>query len=135
MSDPVIATLKPGMVIQYNDNFAGEINGITVIFDYATPTTINPINAYTYLQTLYGVVEAKSESSFLFRTKTNGTDEITKPYQFTGTNTYYYIFNTRTGTLFPATKNDIPVGDDSSMVFIRFYQGQSREVVIYKNGN
>lgn len=133
LSNPSIVNLKPGMVIQYSDNSAGEINGLNIVFDHTSPTTLSPTNSYTYLQTVYGVVEAINNSAFMFRIKTNGSDEIVKPYQFMGSNTHYYIFNTQTNALFPASKNDIPVGDDTATVFIRFYQGQSREVVIYKN--
>lgn len=133
LNTSAIINLRPGMVIQYNDNLLGEINGVNIIFDPMSPQTISPLDSYTYLQTLYGTVEALNNSSFLYRIKTNGTDEITKAFQFMGSNTYYYIFNTNSGTLFTASKNDIPVGDENSMVFMRFYQGQSREVVIYKN--
>ena len=123
-------TLETGDIIQFKTNGAGEIDGITVLFDISNSSTEESIEHSQNMITEYGKVTKKFNDSF--NLSVNGG--AVKNYEI-GDAKIYVVDNAKASRqVSVGSSKDIQKFDDSNpeRVFVRIYKDVVKEIVIVK---
>ncbi|MBQ8526399.1 MAG: S-layer homology domain-containing protein [Clostridia bacterium] len=122
--------LQQGDIIQYKTNAAGEIDGITVLFDISLKDTEKTVVHSDNMSTFYGKVTKKFSSSFNLQVNDGAVENFS-----IGDAAIYVVDTTKSAKqVRVGDAGDIQKYDDAApeRVFVRVYKDVVQEIVVIK---
>lgn len=128
-----LENISVGDVIQYSENFDGEVHSILPLFDCSNEQILQYGNTYytASYRLIYGTVKEIRKNSFIIERSNGGTEIITL-------NCPILVYDTamRSNKLYSADISDIKdftgYGAKADKILIRFEYGIPRQMIIYR---